>query len=320
MIDNIIFSIGAVLPIFLLVVLGYLLKKTSFLPDAFYAGGEKFVFKIALPCMLFLSVANSTAKKLTSNLKLVLFCSVMVVIFFVFLSLIVPLFVKDNDKRGAFIQGAYRSNFGILGLPLAANLFGAEGTATAAILMPAAIIFFNVLAVVILTVYAPNDMKKKPAVLALDIAKSVVTNPLVIAVVLGLPFLLFEIELPNFAYKTLDDLSGTVSALALVSLGAGFQKDSLRGRIGYSLIASAVKTAVLPTVAVVVGYLLGFRDVQLGLVFILFGSPTAVSSYIMAKNMKSDHEMAGQILLLSTLMCLFTLFIGIILLRTLSLI
>ncbi len=320
MIDNIIFSIGAVLPIFLLVVLGYLLKKTNFLPDAFYAGGEKFVFKIALPCMLFLSVANSTAKNLTSNLKLVLFCSVAVVTFFVLLFLTVPLFVKDNDKRGAFIQGAYRSNFGILGLPLAANLFGAEGTATAAILMPAAIIFFNVLAVVILTVYAPSDVKKKPTALALDIAKSVATNPLVIAVVLGLPFLFFEIELPNFAYKTLDDLSGTVSALALVSLGAGFQKDSLRGRIGYSLIASAVKTAVLPTVAVVVGYLLGFRDVQLGLVFILFGSPTAVSSYIMAKNMKSDHEMAGQILLLSTLMCLFTLFIGIFLLRTLSLI
>ncbi len=320
MTENILFSIGAVLPIFLLVVLGYILKRTNFLPDAFYAGGEKFVFKIALPCMLFLNVVNSTVENLTDNLPLVLFCSVAVVSFFLLLCLIVPLFVKDNDKRGAFIQGAYRSNFGILGLPLAANLFGTEGTATAAILMPAAIIFFNVLAVVILTIYAPNDVKKKPLALAADIAKSVVTNPLVIAVVLGLPFLFFDIELPQFAYKTIDDLSGTVSALALVSLGAGFRKESLVGKVGYSLVASAVKTAVLPTIAVAVGYLLGFRGVQLGLVFVLFGSPTAVSSYIMAKNMKSDHEMAGQILLLSTLMCLFTLFIGIFLLRTLYLI
>lgn len=316
MLENLLFSVNAVLPIFLLVGLGWFLKKKSFLPDAFYSGSEKFVFKIALPCMLFLNVAESTVENLENNIPLVLFCSVSVVVAFLLLVLTVPIFVKDNDKRGAFIQGAYRSNFGILGLPLAANLFGVEGTSTAAILMPAAIIFFNVLAVVILTVYAPNDLKKKPSVLARDIAISVVTNPLIIGVVAGLPFLFFDIELPLFLSKTASNLSGTVSALALISLGAGFSRESLVGKVKYSLAASALKTAVIPALAVLAAYLCGFRGVQLGLVFILFGSPTAVSSYIMAKNMKSDHEMAGQILLLSTLMCLFTLFLGIFLLRS----
>ena len=320
MLENLLFSVNAVLPIFLLVGLGWLLKKKSFLPDAFYSGSEKFVFKIALPCMLFLNVAESTVENLENNIPLVLFCSVSVVVAFLLLVLTVPLFVKDNDKRGAFIQGAYRSNFGILGLPLAANLFGIEGTATAAIMMPAAIIFFNVLAVVILTVYAPSDLKKKPSVLARDIAISVVTNPLIIGVVAGLPFLFFDIELPLFLSKTANNLSGTVSALALISLGAGFSRESLVGKVKYSLAAAALKTAVIPALAVLAAYLCGFRDVQLGLVFILFGSPTAVSSYIMAKNMKSDHEMAGQILLLSTLMCLFTLFLGIFLLRSVGLI
>lgn len=320
MLENLLFSVNAVLPIFLLVGLGWLLKKKSFLPDAFYSGSEKFVFKIGLPCMLFMNVAESTVEHLANNVPLVIFCSVSVVVAFFLLVLIVPLFVKDNDKRGAFIQGAYRSNFGILGLPLAANLFGAEGTATAAILMPAAILFFNVLAVVILTVYAPNDVKKKPSVLVRDIALSVVTNPLIIAVVAGLPFLFFDIELPLFVSKTANDLSGTVSALALISLGAGFNRESLVGKVKYSLAAAAIKTAVIPTLAVLAAYLCGFRGVGLGLVFILFGSPTAVSSYIMAKNMKSDHEMAGQILLLSTLMCLLTLFLGIFLLRSATLI
>lgn len=320
MLENLLFSVNAVLPIFLLVGLGWLLKKTSFLPDAFYSGSEKLVFKIGLPCMLFLSVAESTVDNLANNLPLVLFCSASVVVAFLLLVLVVPLFVKDNDKRGAFIQGAYRSNFGILGLPLAANLFGNEGTATAAILMPAAIIFFNVLAVVILTVYAPSDLKKKPSVLARDIAVSVMTNPLIIAVVLGLPFLFLNIELPLFVSKTANDLSDTVTALALISLGAGFRKESLVSKVKYSVTAASIKTALLPTLAVFFAYLCGFRGVQLGLVFILFGSPTAVSSYIMAKSMKSDHEMAGQILLLSTLMCLFTLFFGIFLLRSVGLI
>lgn len=320
MLTNLLFSINAVLPVFLLVGLGWLLKKTSFLPDAFYSGSEKFVFKIGLPCMLFLSVANSTAEHLANNIPLVIFCSVSIVTAFFLLVLTVPLFVKDNDKRGAFIQGAYRSNFGILGLPLAANLFGAEGTTTGAILMPAAILFFNVLAVVILTVYAPNDLKKSPSVLVKDITLSVITNPLIIAVVLGLPFLFFDIELPLFVSKTTNELSSTVSALALISLGAGFKKEAFVGRLKYSLVAAAVKTAVIPSLAVIAAALCGLRGVGLGLVFILFGSPTAVSSYIMAKNMKSDHEMAGQILLLSTLMCLFTLFLGIFLLRTVGLI
>lgn len=320
MLENLLFSVNAVLPIFLLVGLGWFLKKTSFLPDAFYAGSEKFVFKIGLPCMLFLNVAESTVENLENNIPLVLFCSASVVVAFLLLVLIVPLFVKENDKRGAFIQGAYRSNFGILGLPLAANLFGKEGAATAAILMPAAIIFFNVLAVVILTVYAPSDLKKKPSVLARDIAASVLKNPLIIAVVLGLPFLFFNLELPLFVGKTANNLSGTVSALALISLGAGFNRESLVGKVKYSVAAASVKTAVIPSLAVFAAYLCGFRGVQLGLVFILFGSPTAVSSYIMAKSMKSDHEMAGQILLLSTLMCLFTLFLGIFLLRSFGLI
>lgn len=318
--ENLVFSINAVLPIFLLVALGWLLKKTDFLPDAFYKGSEKFVFKIALPCMLFLSVARSTAERLAEQIPLVVFCSVGVVSAFLLLSLIVPTFVKDNDKRGAFIQGAYRSNFGILGMPLAANLFGTAGTQTAAVLMPATIIFFNTLAVIILTIYAPNDMKKTPKELIPQIARSVVTNPLIISVVLGMPFLFLNLELPLFLEKTADELSGTVSALALISLGAGFRKDTLVGKIGYSAVAAAIKTAVIPSVMVLAAYFLGFRGVSLGVTFILFGSPTAVSSYIMAKNMKSDHEMAGQILLLSTLFCLVTLFIGIFLLRNFSLI
>ncbi len=318
--ENLMFSINAVLPIFLLVVLGWLLKRSKFLPDAFYTGSEKFVFKIALPCMLFLSVARSSVDNLTDNLPLVAFCSVGVVVIFLLLALLVPIFVKDNDKRGAFIQGAYRSNFGILGLPLATNLFGDAGTQTAAILMPATIIFFNTLAVIILTVYAPNDIKKKPSKLIPEIARSVVTNPLIISVLLGLPFLFFDIELPLFVSKTADELGGTVSALALISLGAGFRREALVGKLGYSTVAAAIKTVIVPTSMVLCACLLGFRGVSLGVAFILFGSPTAVSSYIMAKNMKSDHEMAGQIMLLSTLFCLVTLFFGIFLLRSLALI
>lgn len=132
--------------------------------------------------------------------------------------------------------------------------------------------------------------------------------------------MLFEIPIITPVNKTLHYLSNLTTPLALMSLGAGFKLESLRGRLGYAALASALKTIVLPGIAVTYAALIGLRGPSLAVVLICYGAPTAVSSYIMSKKMGNDHELSGQILLLTTMVCIVTIFIGIYILRTLALI
>ena len=234
MAESFIYSLNVVLPLFVIVVLGFILGRCRFLTPEFLAVSEKFVFKIALPAMLFLEVAESNISE-TLDVPLILFCCGGIAASFLLLCAAVPLFVKDNDKRGAFIQGVYRSNFAILGVPLAENMFGEEGVKVIAIVMPFAIVMFNVFAVIVLSMFAPADKKKTSAELAREIIKNIVTNPLIIAVVLAIPFMLTSVEIPLFAGKSLRYLSNTTFSLALMSLGANFTAKSLKGRLSASI-------------------------------------------------------------------------------------
>lgn len=319
MLDSFIYAVNTVAPIFVIVALGYILMRIKFINESFTSIGEKLVFKVGLPVMLFLEVAKSGGEGVFDG-KFILFCVIGVISTFLLLLLIVPVFIKSNDKRGAFIQGIYRSNFAILGIPLAESMFGSEGTVQIAAVMPFAITLFNVLAVVILSIYAPEDVKLTNKQLFKKIIKTICTNPLIISCLLGVIFLLTKCPIPTFAQKSLNYLSNMVMPISLICIGASFRFESLRQRIGLAVTASVFKTAVVPLIAVTVAVFFGFRGPQLGVIMILFGGPTAVSSYIMAKNMKSDHELAGQIILLSTLLCMLTIFTGVFTLDMLKLI
>lgn len=319
MLDNFIYSANTVLPIFVMVVLGYFLKRTAFLDASFFAQAEKFVFKIALPCMLFLEVARAGGA-VSFNFKLIAFCCISISLLVFLLCLIVPRVVHDRDKCGAIIQGIFRSNFAVLGVPLATNMYGEAGGSVIAMVMPFIIVLFNVYAVIVLSLFAPKEAKLTPKQLVGKTVHTIVTNPLIIAVVLALPFLLFELQIPALLEKSANYLSNTVFALSLMSLGSTITLQALRGKLRYSLSAALIKMVGLPIIFLLVGILLGFRGIELSVILILCGTPAAVSSYIMAKNMKSDHELAGQILLLTTLMCLVTFFSGVFLLKSIGLI
>lgn len=309
MLDSLIYSINTVFPIFIIVILGSLLKKFKFLNSEFFSQSEKLVFKLALPAMLFLEVAGADPST-AFDPKLITFCVCGVVLSFLTLCLIVPLFIKSNDRRGAFIQGVYRSNFAILGVPLIENMFGDSGVAVIAMVMPFAITLFNVFAVIILSIYAPAEKKLSASALLRNIVMNIIKNPLIISVILALPFLLTGWQIPVLANKCLTYLSNLSMPLALLSLGANFSVSELKGRVGYAVTASCLKVIAVPLILVLTAILMGFRNEQLGTIFVLFGGPTAVSSYIMAKNMESDYVLAGQIILITTLMCIATIFLG----------
>ncbi len=319
MLESIIYSVNTIMPIFLLVVLGAVLGKFRFFGEGFLTVSDNLVFKVCLPCMLFVDIATANLSKAFDG-KLILYSIIMVTAGFIVSSIIVPVFVKDNAKRGAFIQGTYRSNSAIIGVTMAFNMFGDSGTAAMATILPFVVALYNGFAVVTLSVYAPDEVKLSFKQLVLKIFKMVITNPLIISIALAILWALTGLSLPTAAEKSLNYLSGMAMPLALLSLGAGFKVASLKGRIGLAVCTSVIKTIIVPMVAVIGAVLLGFRGISLGVVFIVFGGPTAVSSYIMAKQMKSDHELAGQILLISTLMSVFTLFFGTFILKEFNLI
>ena len=319
MLDSFIYSLNIIAPIFIIVALGAVLMKVKFLSADFLEVCDRLVFKICLPCLLFHDIATAETGDII-NVKLIIFCVAAVTASFLIPCVIVPIFVKDNAKRGAFIQGVYRSNAAILGMTIARNMFCDDGTATIAMILPFIVTLFNVFAVIILSVCAPADVKLSPGALAKRIVKTVATNPLIIAIVLALIWRLTGLSMPVLMSRSLGYLSDMSMPLALISLGANFRLESLRGRVGLAVASSACKTIVVPALAVLAAMAFGFTGTALGCVFIVFGGPAAVSSYIMAKQMKSDHELASQILLISTLMSLFTMFAGIFILRSVGLI
>ena len=318
MLDNFLFSLNAVLPIFIVVAIGVLLRRFSSLPREFYEGSEKFVFRIALPCMLFLDVAGASVDTLSQQIPLVLFCVIGVIAACLLLCIFVPIFVKDNGKRGAMIQGMFRSNVAILGVPLAISMFGDECRAAVVALVPFVVITFNVLATVVLCAFAPNDKRMSAKQTVKTVLLGIAKNPLIIGIVLGLPFMFFDIGLPVAAEKVVSGFSDTVTALSLVSIGAGFDFSGVKERVGGATVAAIFKVGVIPLVMLCIAIVMGYRGMFLGLVLVVFGSPTAVSSYIMAKNMGSDHDLAAQILMLSTLFSLGTVFLGLFLLKSLN--
>jgi len=277
------------------------------------------VFKVGLPVMLFLEVAKCSTEADFDGV-LIAFLLISVTAAFLLASLLVPCFVRDREKCGSFVQGACRSNFAILGVPLAENLFGSSGTAAIAIVMPFVILMFNGYSVIILSIFSKSRENRLDRKAVMGIIKNIVTNPLIIGVLLALPFMLFGWELPVILDKSLVYTKNLATPLALICLGANFKSESMKGRVSLAVCASVIKTVILPAVMVVAAALCGLRHESLGVVLILFGAPTAVSSYIMAKNMENDHELAAQILLLTTVLCAFTMFGGIFILKNLNLI
>ena len=322
MLQNFIDSVNIVLPIFLLIVLGFVLKRLNFASAKFYDDAEKFVFNVALPVQLFLNVAFDSSLNGGSYGRLIIFCVISVTVAFLLALTLVPLIIKDNAIRGSVIQNCFRSNFAILGIPLAANLAGDTGKLLISILMPFVIIMYNVYTVIEMNIFAPSELKKTPKQLLTSIIKSTLTNPLIIAVVLALPMLITgwrPSENFAFAEKTLDYISDTTQALVLIALGAGFSFKSLKGKVKYSLPTSFYKLVVLPVIAVAVARLVfHFEGVELALIFILFGTPSAVSSYIMAKNLKADADVASQVLMITTMFSILTMFLGIFTLKSMN--
>jgi len=316
--DNFIFSLNVVLPVFLVIGLGFLIKSLGIVDDHFVNVAIKFNFKIGLSTLIFKNIYTA---KLSSifNPKLIIFTLLGIAGTVLVLWLIVPLFIKDKKRASAMIHTMYRSNFVLLGIPLATNMFGESNIAPISLLLPIAIPAYNLFAVIILAAFDENNDKisgKKIKSTILNILK----NPLIIGSMSAVMLQLFSIKLPEFLENSIFSVASLGTPLALITLGAQFNFKSSLGNLKYSLAATFGRLIAVPFIIVIMAIIAGFRGYELGGIFILFSAPSAISSYVMAKEMNSDYKLTGDIIMLTTMFSIFTIFTGIYLLKTFLLI
>ena len=315
MLDHFLYSLNATLPVFALMVLGWVLKRARFLNDEFIRVANRLVFNVALPCMLFLDIAGMDPSQLLDG-RFVAYGFVVTLLSILGIWALTRLFLKDRTQVGAFVQGAYRSSAAILGAALITNIYGDAGYAPLMIL--ASVPLYNVFAVLILVLEAGGGGKLDGARVkraALNVCK----NPIILGILAGMPFALLGIPIPAMASKCASMLGSLATPLALLAIGAGFVWGDALQKAGPTVAASAIKLVVLPALFLPVAVRLGFRNEQLMAILIMLGSPSTPSGYIMAKQMGNDGVLANGIVVLTPLLAAVTITGWIFLLRTLGL-
>lgn len=299
-----ILSFNVVVPLFLMIVLGYSLKQIRVYDEHTISGMNQLVFKVFLPLLLFINIYQTDVAGVF-DLKLMLVAVLGVLGSFFMTWLIIAWIEKDNRKRGVLIQGIFRSNFVIFGIPVTTSLFGGEATGAAALLVAVIVPIFNMLSVVILEIYRGSRINVP------KILKGIITNPLIIGSVTGLLCLLLHIKIPLVLEKTISDLSKVTTPLALVILGGSFTFSSMKGNVKQIAIGVLGKLVIVPVICLSFALLIGIRGVGLAILMSIFASPTAVSSFSMAKQMDGDADLAGHLVVLGSMLSVVTMFIWI---------
>ncbi|MBO5370007.1 MAG: AEC family transporter [Clostridia bacterium] len=311
---NFMTSFNVVFPIFVMMAIGYFIKNIKFIDDNTVKKNNALIFKLFLPMMLFKNVYESDISSVF-NPKLIMFSLISSLIIIAVLFVIVPVFEKDNRKRGVLIQGMFRSNFVIFGVPVTEALCGSEVTGSAAVLVAIIVPVFNFFSVIALAVFDTKKADFKSVLL------NIIKNPLIIASALGLGALLFGIRLPHVIEESVSYLAKVTTPLALMMLGASINFKRIGDNLVSMTCAVLVKLVIIPLIFVGAGiFVFGFRGAELAILLALFATPPAVSSFTMAQQMGSDDELAGLLVMFGTSFCLITMFVWIYIIKTLGLI
>lgn len=311
--ENLMFSLNAVLPVFLVMLLGYLLRRKKVLTQNFIDVAVTLVFYVSLPAKMFLDVAESDFFAILDG-RYVLFLVGATTASFAAAWALGAVLVRRGAKIGAFAHCAFRGNFVYIGLPLVQNILQMDAVPSTVLVITFVVPLYNVLSVLLLSYYDPSGTRPSPRALAWQVLK----NPMILAVLAALPFSLLHVGMPYIVDKAVGYVGSLATPLALLFVGAsinlhGFGKDKL------GILTSALfKTVLQPLVCVAAAVWLGFGAEQIATVFVVMAVPTALNAYIMTKKMGGDGEMCAGIILASMLLSVVTLPAAIWLLRTLA--
>lgn len=323
--NDIIFALNAVLPIILTIAVGYVLKRIALIDDITSKKLNTLVFKVFLPTMLFLNVYKIESFS-DIDFTYILYALGITILVFLAGIPIIHIFFKDNKQRGVMLQCIFRANYALVGIPLAQSLFGDEGSIMASLLSAFIVPTFNILAVICLTVYSSESKK----ISVKDILVGIIKNPLILGICAGLSALLirslfvkcgFDFRLSQITpiYKTLQNLSSVATPLALIVLGARFELSAIPSLKKHIIIGTSLRVLIVPLFGLSIAILLNrFSGAQFASLVALFCTPVAVSSVPMAQEMGADADLAGQLVVWTTIFSAFSIFIASYLLKVLG--
>jgi predicted permease len=290
-----------ILPVFLIIGLGCLLRWVRLLDGSFFHQANRLVYFVCLPVLLFYKIGTADFQA-NFNGTMVLGASAALVLGFLFSYLYAALRRYRPEDRGTFSQGAFRGNLAYVGLPIVLSAYGEAAFARAGMLMGCLVPVINLLSILAL-IWPHRHAEKgrlRPSPWLLDLLR----NPLVIGALLGLAWSFFALPLPATLGRAFDWLAAIALPLALIAIGGGFSMQKLRGDLVRALLASLFKTLALPLITMVAMRALGVTGLDFGIAVLMAGAPAAAASYITAHQLKGNAELAGAIIVLSTLLSL----------------
>ena len=309
--DNFFLTLNIVLPIFLVMVTGFFCRQINLVSKENISAINKLVFKVFLPASLCQSLMKIDSSSIV-NPGVLAFGFIGVLVVFLLSFVIIPRVEKDNSRRGVMIQGLFRSNYAIFGIPICEALFPQGDGGVAAMMVIATVPLFNALAVISLETFRGGkaDIKK----ILIGIAK----NPLIWGCIIGYAVMQFRVPVPAFVSSTISKLASIASPLALFALGGSINLQSFRHNARPLSIVVLGRLVVIPLMALAAAYAVGYRGAEFAVMMIVFGSPCAVSSYTMAAQMDGDAELAAQQIMLTTILSSVSMFAMIFLFKTLG--
>ncbi len=330
MLDTFLFAANAILPIVVIITLGYVLRRIGFMDLHFVNLLNKYVFRVGLPVLLFLNI-YSIEKFSDIKFGVIIFAVTMMLALYGIGYLLIPILVKDPNQKGVILQVIVRSNFALIGIPLAQTLGGTEAMAIVALISAFTIPLANVLSVVSLTMYQTDELGERISVK--KVVQNILTNPLIIGVLSGLFVLFLRGLLTNdegnifismrrdtpFIYDALKMISQTASPMALIALGGQFELSVIKPLMKKIALGVSWRILFVPAIALSIAYFLepripGMDQAYVALIA-LFATPAAVSSAIMVHEMGGDEQLAGQIVVWSSVFSIITMFSVIVIFR-----
>lgn len=313
--ENLIFSLNATIPIFLMMLLGMLFRKLGWMDEVFAAKMNKFVFLVPLPVLLFEQLATVDFSEVW-DIKFILFCFVVTAIS-ITISTLISLLWKDRSIKGEFIQATYRSSAALLGIAFIQNIYGTVGMAPLMII--GSVPLYNIMAVVVLSVFKPGNNSFDKALVKKTL-KGIATNPIIIGIVAGFVWSALKLPMPLILHKTVSSIGATATPMGLMSMGATFEMKKATSKMKPTLVAVFMKLVGFCAIFLPMAALLGFRNEEMIAILVMLGSATTVSSFVMARSMGHEGTLSSGVIMMTTLLSAFTLTMWLDVLRSFGLV
>ena len=305
--ENLIFSLNAAMPVFLLMLLGMVFKKAGWIDGHFAAEMNRFVFLVPLPVLVFRDLATVDFSKVWDG-RFVIFCFTATILS-ILISAFISRFLGDRSLRGEFIQASYRSSAALLGIAFIQNIYGSSGLAPLMII--GSVPLYNIMAVIILSLSGPEEGGIDRKILK-QTAKGILRNPIILGIIAGIVWSVFQIPMPQILGKTLENIAAMATPMGLIAMGAAFDIRAASEKVGI------IKLIGFCALFLPAAIYLGFRREELVAILVMLGSATTVSCYVMAKNMGHEGVLTSSIVMLTTLCSSFTLTFWLFILKSLG--